>query len=232
MLLAMAAVPHAVVIDARYSLHASFRDTFVSTETVLTSGPISRTYPQQTTIDRGAIRIWRLPDDGRFLVSRAQGAYLETIQHGGVRSASKKTFNATSEFDALGYAKNGAAGIADLIPIFPGRPVRLNDAWRVSSRISSPYGDGTAAYVYRVNKIWRASSGHVLARFTVQAHALLKPGAKLRMAQAHAAVSGYIVWDCTEHERAFSHTHVIYEVHGRAGSSTDEQTEDDSFTRI
>lgn len=209
-----------VSIDAAYPIGTAFENTFEAVETVSSTGAEAK-----TTTDKGTIRISRLPDAGHFLVSRATGSYIERTQDGTRSTSRRLTINATSEFDSLGYAKTRGADPAELIPIFPGKPVEAGSVWRVSSRVKSSYGAGVAYYAYRVASIRRASNGHTLAAFTVHLSASLNRGS----ASLHG--TGHIVWDCTEHERASSKTTLVYRVHTSGRTIIDTQSEHDSFRR-
>lgn len=228
-----AASPARVTIDARYPIGHSFENHFVATEQIRASGDLAKAVKSKTIVDRGTIRITRLPNDGRFLVSKARGTYVErTVLPGGAQTTRPQKLRSTSEFDALGYAKNGAGDPADLIPIFPGKAVAAGAMWRVRSKVKTAYGAGIASYRYRVRSITRAKNGDVLATFSVAMTADFRPNPSLRARSISGTAEGTIVWNSTEHERSSSRTSILYTVRSRAGSLTDLSAEQDFFTPV
>lgn len=227
------ALPAGVRIDANYPSGAIFQDRFRDVEVRASSRLAPRAFASERVIDAGRIRIRHLPNDGRYLVSEATGQYMETTSTAGHRTVSKRlTLHVRSEFDALGYAKGGATDPGNLIPIFPGRPVRTGSRWHVSAPVVCAYGSGVAAYAYRVLRVRRARNGDVLAVFSVAMQATLAPPRPLQTSRIAATARGIITWDTTQHERASSHVVVEYHVVAPQYRIVDVQTADDHFRRL
>lgn len=213
--------PHMVSIDADYAIGTAFEDTFTALERIETTAAAGTA--TKTISDSGTIRISRLPDDGRFLVSRAIGSYVERTQDRSGTTSRRRTVNAKSEFDSLGYAKERSGDPAELVPIFPGRPVGVGAIWNVSSSVRSAYGGGVAHYTYRVASIRRAPNGHTLATLGMRLRAALNRNS------ASLSGSGTIVWDCTVHQRTFSTTTLVYRARLNGRVVFDSQYEEDSL---
>ncbi len=230
--LVAAAPGPSVRIDGAYGLGVVFENRFHAVETVSTHGTVPSSFQAGTTTDDGDIRIWHLPNDGKFIVSRAEGSYTESVKDARGQRSSRKALKGTSEFDALGYAKSRADDAADLIPIFPEQMMSAGGAWHVHALVEGPFGKGNATYDYHVLTVTKDQRGHDIATFSLALSAALTPPKTLAGWSSKLAGSGLIVWDCTEHQRVHSKTQLSYTAAHGSDTLSDVQNETDNFTRV
>jgi hypothetical protein len=220
-------LPSHVVINADYPKSALFRVSLFGTDVVRTEGKVPGRFSPQRQSFNGSIDVWLDGLDGDFRIYRSKGT-LEMHETAGGRTQIKPVqAGGRIEFDRLGYPKKSPSDPADLIPIFPPKPVAAGEHWTAKALITEPFGTGEAVYTYTVEAISLAENGHILATIRFNVAANVDPPPALKGWVSTLTGHGRLDWDTEWNQRDAGSYHIAYSaVHENSGIfETREMTE-------
>ncbi|HUY14683.1 MAG TPA: hypothetical protein VMX16_13805 [Terriglobia bacterium] len=225
-------LPSHVTINSNYPENIVFRASLFGTDTTQTTGRVPPGFAPRRQAFSGSVDFWFAGMDGRFRIYQSKGKLEVHETAGGKTQAKPVQTGGRIEFDALGYPKNPPSDPADLIPIFPSKPVAAGDHWTATAQITEPLGTGEALYTYTVQSISLAENHHILASIQFTISGDLTPPSGLPGWTSTLTGSGRLDWDCVEHQRAAASYRIVYAArkHGAGITETRELTE--SVTRV
>jgi hypothetical protein len=147
---------------------------------------------------------------GRFRVIHCVGSGIETTSEFGKETSAINNFNDTIKFDEMGIFGGDASDPVDLIPLYPGHPVKQGEYWKPEAKIKILFGTGIAKYSFVIDSVYRDEKGSILARVNVEFSADLLPAKGFEGGTVTAAGSGWLIWDCTINQRRETHVSATY----------------------
>jgi len=148
---------------------------------------------------------------GRWRKIHAIGTTLEVIRmDGGQDSTHSSPFDQYIEFDELGIYHGDTTDPLSLIPLYPGHPVKIHEAWTSTVPVRIAMGEGPAHFHFVIDSLYTDGSGSLLARITVAFSGRLHAGPDLGHAQVTITGGGWYHWNCTIHQRRDTHLHARY----------------------
>ncbi|MGH9430398.1 MAG: hypothetical protein ACRD3T_02530 [Terriglobia bacterium] len=220
-------LPSHVTIDANYPANVVFQVRLFGTESIQTQGKVPSSFAPRQQSYGGSVDIWFAGMDGKFRIYASKGD-LEERDTAGVKTQTKMVpAGGKIEFDGLGHPKKSPSDPADLIPIFPSKPVAAGDHWTAKALVAEPLGTGEAQYVYTVEAISLAEDRHMLASLRFNISASVAPPPSLQGWTSTITGDGRLDWDTTAHQRVAGSYRIVYSAqHGASGiSETWELTE-------
>jgi hypothetical protein len=225
-------LPSRVTIDSNYPSKITFQVSLFGKDSIQTQGKVPSNFrPRQETYS-GNVNIWLAGMDGKYRIYGSKGELEEKITARCKTITKPVRTGGTIEFDALGYPKKSPSDPADLIPIFPSKPVAVGDHWTAKAWVAEPLGQGEAQYSYTVEAISVAENGDILAsiRFSVSAH--LAPPRSLPGWSSTLTGSGHLDWDCNAHQRTATSYQLAYSARRDAASITETHELTERVTQI
>lgn len=148
--------------------------------------------------------------EGTFRVIHCVGTGLETVSEFGKESSMIKPINETFSFDELGIFKGKPSDPVDLIPLYPGHPVKLGEHWKPEVEIEIPMGAGVAKFDFVIDSVYEDKEGAVLALIKVNFNGNLTPSEIFKGGQVTAVGEGWLIWDCTINQRRETNISATY----------------------
>ncbi|RPE09190.1 hypothetical protein EGT74_19480 [Chitinophaga lutea] len=147
---------------------------------------------------------------GRFRKIHAVGTSLETIRTGTLDSVRMHQFNQYVEFDELGIFNGAPTDPISLIPLYPGRKVKVHEYWDPAVQVKVGFGEGLAHFRFDIDSVYRGEYGFLFARINVKFDGVLQPAAALKGANVTISGKGWFTWNCTIHQRRDTHLTATY----------------------
>jgi hypothetical protein len=147
---------------------------------------------------------------GRFRTIHAAGTGIYISRVPGSEQSTCKNIHNTIQFDESGYFNSPPGDPVDLIPLYPGHPVKKGEIWSPEASIKTQIGSGTARYQFVIDSTGRDSSNNLLAYISVRVDAILLPVPALAGGLASVTGTGWLIWDCTINQRRETHLKATY----------------------
>jgi hypothetical protein len=146
----------------------------------------------------------------RFRKIHVIGTTIESVKTGKSDTTRTSQFDQYIEFDELGIFNGDPVDPISLIPLYPGRPVRVNEAWYPKVPVKIAMGEGVADFQFAIDSVYMDSDGYLLARIKVQFNGALKPVQEIEEATVTISGSGSFTWNCTINQRRDTHLSAVY----------------------
>lgn len=148
--------------------------------------------------------------EGSFRKIHAVGTAIEHIRAAGRDTIISRNFDQSVKFDELGIFDGDAADPIELIPLYPGRRIRQQEAWMPRVPVKIAFGSGIASFRFEIDSVYRAENHDLFARIKVVFHATLQPIAALKGAKVSIRGGGWYTWNCTINQRRDTHLSATY----------------------
>jgi hypothetical protein len=146
---------------------------------------------------------------GRFRRIHVVGTTLEHLKTAKNDTAYSTQFDQYVEFDELGIFNGELVDPISLIPLYPGRPMRIKEAWYPKVPVKIAMGTGVANFRFMIDSVYQ-NNGHVFARVNVAFQGKLAPVPSLHGAKVTINGDGWFNWNCTINQRRDTHLSAIY----------------------
>jgi hypothetical protein len=147
---------------------------------------------------------------GSYRVIHCVGTGLETIVEFGKEQYSINKFNDTIKFDELGIFDGKPGDPVDLVPLYPGHPVKAGGFWNPEAQVKIAMGSGIAKYSFVIDSLFRDEKGSLLARMEITLSGDLQPVPEFQGGKVIVSGEGWIMWDCTINQRRETHLKAVY----------------------
>ena len=225
-------LPSQVIINSNYPQNIIFRASLFGTDTTQTVGRVPPGFGPRRQAFSESLDFWFAGMDGRFRIYQSKGK-IEVHEAGGGKTQTKTVqAGGRIEFDELGYPKRTPSDPADLIPIFPSRPVAAGDHWTATEQVTEPLGTGEALYTYTVQSISLAENHHILASIQFTISGDLTPSGGLQGWVSSLTGSGRLDWDCMEHQRTAGSYRIVYAARKSASDITEIRELTETVSRV
>lgn len=168
--------------------------------------------------------------EGRYRIIHTKGTLRLTLTEFGRTSIRTRPTRDVIRFDELGIFDTGPADPVDLIPLYPGKAVRMGEAWSPVAAVATTFGSGRATYHFRITSVAPGPAGRLTARVEFEFQGGLNPAA--RFAGGHLQVSGkgWLAWDLDVHQRTETHITAEYALRDGPNAVITAITFDDQLT--
>lgn len=147
---------------------------------------------------------------GTYRVIHCVGVGLETINEFGKEKFDLNNFNDTIKFDELGIFEGEPGDPVDLVPLYPGKPVKTGEFWYPEAQVKIAMGSGIAKYSFVIDSLFRGEEGSLLARLQIKLNGDLQPVPEFAGGNVNISGGGWILWDCTINQRRETHLKATY----------------------
>jgi hypothetical protein len=147
---------------------------------------------------------------GTFRVIHCPGLALETTHEFGKENFKLKEFNDTIKFDELGIFAGEPGDPVDLIPLYPGHPVKPGEYWKPAAQVKIPMGYGVAQFSFVIDSVYKDKNNSLLGMMQITVNADLEPVSEFQGGNVTISGGGWIVWDFTINQRRETHLKATY----------------------
>jgi hypothetical protein len=147
---------------------------------------------------------------GTFREIHVIGSALETLEENGRESTKAHHFDQYVRFDELGIFEGEPGDPVDLIPLYPGHPVRRGDWWNPVAKVRIALGEGNANYQFVIDSVFSDKNKHQLALIKVEFEGNLIPHKELTGWNVFVKGQGWFNWNCSINQRRDTHINATY----------------------
>jgi hypothetical protein len=169
--------------------------------------------------------------DHHYRIIHAVGTGIRITTEYGKETTQRDNFNDTIRFNELGFFDSAPGDPLDLIPLYPGHPVRQGDEWHPSAQVKTDMGSGTARYSFIADSVYQSTEGEQLALIRVRVNAALSALPVYKDARIDVHGEGWFIWDCTVHQRRETHLSAVYSGNMGTGEVLEHITVNDNLVK-
>jgi len=197
-----------------------FTVTSRSTDKIAVTGAVAG-FHDRVAIDEEKYRQRFVRKEGRYRIIHTKGVLQQKVTEFGKTKTRTKRSRDVIRFDDLGIFDAGASDPVSLIPLYPGKPVRLGEAWSPNASVITALGKGTAEYHFKLISVQRDADGRNVGRVEFEFSGDLVPIKRLPQGTAKVHGEGWLLWNLDVHQRLETHIAAEYIFHSGPHSVTE-----------